>query len=43
MTKALKGKSSIGKADRELPAGERHLWNLCEYIPELCTERFDDQ
>ena len=40
MTKALKGKSSIVKADREQPAGERRLWNLCEYIPELCTERF---
>lgn len=32
------GKSSIGKADRELPDGERRLWNLCEYLPELCTE-----
>ncbi len=37
--KAWKGRSSSGKADRELPAGERRLWNLSEYIPELRTER----
>lgn len=33
------GKSNIGKADREQPDGERRLRNLCEYVPELCTER----
>lgn len=33
------GRSSIRKADREQPAGERRLGNLCEYIPELRTEK----
>ena len=28
------GKSNIGKTDRELPAGERRVGNLCEYLPE---------
>ena len=32
------GKSNIGKTDRELPAGERRVGNLCEYLPELCTK-----
>lgn len=36
--KAWKGRSSSEKADRELPAGERRLRNLSEYIPELRTE-----
>jgi hypothetical protein len=36
------GKSNIGKTDRELPAGERRVGNLCEYLPELCTEHFGD-
>ena len=36
------GKSNIGKTDRELPAGERRVGNLCEYLPELCTEHLRD-
>ena len=44
MRKVTKGKSTFGKADRELPAGERRLWNDKEYIPELRTEiRYPDR
>jgi len=32
------GKSNIREADREQPAGERRMGNLCEYLPELCIE-----
>jgi len=37
---ALKGRSSLREADREQPAGERHMQNLREYILELRTENF---
>ena len=33
------GKSNIGKTDRELPAGERRVGNLCEYLPEFRTQQ----
>lgn len=37
--KAWKGKSNTEQANRELPAGERRMWKLYEYIPELRTEQ----
>ena len=40
--KGIEGTSNLMKADREQPAGERHVWNLCEYLPELCTEHLRD-
>lgn len=33
------GKSNLRKTDREQPEGERRMWNLDEYIPELRTEQ----
>ena len=38
--KAQMGNSSTWKADREQPAGERHMQNLREYILEPRTENF---
>lgn len=35
---AMKRRSSLKEAHRELPEGERRVWNLGEYILELRTE-----
>ena len=38
--KGIEGTSNLWEADREQPAGERHMQNLREYILELRTENF---
>ena len=38
--KGIEGTSNLMKADREQPAGERHMQNLRECILELRTENF---